>query len=152
MIKHCVICGKEFTPKTSRQLCCSADCSDKHRAHLRRILRQRSPVHEIKHCVICGKEFTPKTSRQLCCSADCSDKHRAHLNQRNQRNKQAREVKKKNKKKHTSLLKTFRCLACGKEFNQHFPHEKFCSDDCRFKWFSLGDQIIFFKLAKGEKR
>ena len=85
MAKHeprkCVVCGKEFVPTKSNQLCCSKNCSLK---------RWRSnnpeycaPPREIKNCIICGKEFMPIRSGHVCCSKKCTNKRNKETQRQN---------------------------------------------------------------------
>lgn len=123
----CVLCGKEFHPKSSRQTCCNeikqvpcpvcgklmnkkctvADqrntCSKECNIQYIKMKQVESAKKIIKKCKFCGKEFTPKSSRDLYCPGP--------------------------------HYKT--CEVCGKQFEildvSRPDIAKTCSDECRYK-------------------
>ena len=72
--KKCVICGKEFMPKTSRSVCCSDECR-KSRDSQTSMAWQREhkkPKKEFEFiCLACGKKFVTNKPNQKTCSAEC---------------------------------------------------------------------------------
>lgn len=99
----------------------------------------------IKICLICGKQFETNLRNKKFCSEKC-----AHV----QAHARVREVKQRYRKigHNTGEIKRSavpRCLTCGKTFEQHFPNEKFCSEDCRLDFFSLSDVENFFSFIRG---
>lgn len=76
MVKTCVICEKMFETKTSRQLCCSPECSNEH--HRRYCIKHaKIAIAKTKVCVICGEEFETTHSRKITCSEQCGrENHR----------------------------------------------------------------------------
>ena len=80
-------------------------------------------------CPKCGKEFKPQAFGQKFCSRACR-----------------KAVEKKPRKREATAPKKLiilkpelpskaRCYACGKIFKPAYEKEKFCSDECRFKFF-----------------
>lgn len=41
-IRECLICGLPFRPKQPKSLCCSTDCTDKHRKQVKRVWAKQS--------------------------------------------------------------------------------------------------------------
>lgn len=106
MNKVCVICGKEFTPKTANGVMCSPEC--RRIAHNRRCIeRQRKrrqeqrakkdepkeqrargerkwghPTYGPRECVRCGKMFKPTGSRDKYCSVGCRFPSKAVKNEK----------------------------------------------------------------------
>lgn len=96
-LSKCVICGTEFKPRGSRNVCCSNPECKKARDNLTtKIYRLKHPektnhkkfVPELKKCEICGAEFlTSKFSgdRQKYCSSECGKKAVAKNNSKRYR-------------------------------------------------------------------
>lgn len=61
----CIICNKEFTPKSKQNKCCSPHCK-----YLKDLSR-RSKKPKTKICKVCNKEFKPYTSLDKFCSKEC---------------------------------------------------------------------------------
>lgn len=73
----CVVCGKEFKPKRSTQLCCSEECSKEHfrlwrynRYHYGKTMKAE------RKCPICGKMFEVSRPNQRSCSNKCCNQYR----------------------------------------------------------------------------
>lgn len=76
--KVCVICGKEFDGHTTRQLCCSSECSRKYNLLVgsrKREQRRAEKTHLVK-CGYCGKEFITHCERHRFCSTKCQVSYR----------------------------------------------------------------------------
>ena len=137
MIKTCVICGKNFTPPRNVEHCkktCSLECSiELAKRNKKRYLAAKYPMM-IKVCVTCGKEFQTRSNHKINCSPECSEQYQRTL--------------KRFCGKASTAIKTVAesvdakpegknvCQCCGKYFTPAYPTEKFCSDKCRFTFFS----------------
>jgi hypothetical protein len=66
---NCLICSKEFMPKSKRGKYCSDTCKKK--AEL--LKRSKKPLE--KQCKCCGIKFRPYTSLDKFCSANCRVEH-----------------------------------------------------------------------------
>ena len=101
----------------------------------------------IKICPICGKQFETAKCHpwQKFCSKEC-----AHVNtlacSRAARQRYRKIGHNKGEIKRPAVPC---CRTCGKTFEQHFPNEKFCSEDCRLDFFSLQDVENFFDFIRG---
>ena len=63
--KNCIICNKDFIPKTSVNICCSHECKVKND------INKQSNKPKSKVCKNCDKEYIPYTSLDKFCSANC---------------------------------------------------------------------------------
>ena len=121
--KVCKVCEEEFEQKTTRQECCSKECSaELHRITSKFAMREYSKrkkegtTHQTKTgvCKECGTEFTYTTGRQVFCKVKCRNKWF-------------------NKKKLEGKVRRKRnCAECGKEFEVK-RNEHSCSKKCRNK-------------------
>lgn len=71
----CVVCDAAFTPRMSRQVCCSDSCRrERHlriaRDHAKRKYVPASPLPD-KPCALCGVPFTPYRASSLYCGDIC---------------------------------------------------------------------------------
>ena len=80
----CQICGKTYTPTTSRQKFC-IECKDegrriRHRKHYREKIQAQggNKGYKERTCILCGKTYKPNSSSQKYCS-DCKEKGREIL-------------------------------------------------------------------------
>ena len=62
--RKCIVCGKEFVPTKSNQLCCSRKCRDKNSKYKRG-----------SYCIECGKFFQAKSNTKFC-SKECRHNHK----------------------------------------------------------------------------
>ena len=63
--KTCPVCGKAFTPKNWRAVCCSKKCANRKRFGT-------TPGDAPRACPVCGKVFAGKTARAVYCSKSCA--------------------------------------------------------------------------------
>ena len=110
----CKICGKEFTPKNSRQIYCSNECRLKVAQKLRADIFQRKHVVRYAICPICGKEFPQTKHFMKYCSDEC------------------RNIAKLQKVKPEYIEK--KCIICGKPFMTKSRSTLCCSDECHRKY------------------
>lgn len=96
----------------------------------------------IRNCVICGKTFTPHSNNQKTCSKECSRENCRRLWRKYQQRVASEQ---KQKTIPTSAI----CHHCGKSFAPAYPKEKFCSNDCRFKFFRPPLINAFVKVFLG---
>jgi predicted nucleic acid-binding Zn ribbon protein len=75
--KQCLICGKDFNPRSSLNKFCSYQCASTSE------LQKRSKKNGTKKCQQCGKEFNPYTSLDKFCSANCRVKNQKSKRTRN---------------------------------------------------------------------
>ena len=137
--KTCVVCGKVFETNNPRKKYCSKDC---YFQVCKKMARDNARIKAKKNlkkisCVVCGKVFESSYSNQIYCSKDCClQAHRKRCYD-NARIKAGKKFSEKKFRKNFS-----KCFGCGKKFEQSFPNEKFCSDDCRITYFKLnGDEV-----------
>lgn len=83
-IKKCLICGDEFTTRTTRQTC-SRPCQNK------------LPKDYLRVCTICGKEFYSHKPNGKACSGECRKIHNNKLVEKSHsRNPEARKMMQRN--------------------------------------------------------
>lgn len=110
----CKICGKEFTPKNSRQIYCSDECRLKVAQKLRANIYQRKHIVQYVICPICGKKFPQTKYFMKYCSDEC------------------RNIAKQQKTKPEYIEKN--CVICGKLFLTKSRSTLCCSDKCHKKY------------------
>lgn len=76
-MKKCIVCGKEFKPKTGIQKCCCPECSNKYRANYYKA--RRDNCKELHICAKCGMPLSEKDYQYFEC-VSCREKHRASRN------------------------------------------------------------------------
>lgn len=71
--KKCVICSKDFTPKTSVNVTCSYECREenKRRQKYKNYSKRRGVLKA--NCIVCNKEYN-KRNKILTCSNECRKK------------------------------------------------------------------------------
>lgn len=70
----CAHCGAPFTPKHSREVCCSEGCKvERKRGQIRAAAIKNLKGIPPLDCVECGTPFQPATANQLTCSSACRD-------------------------------------------------------------------------------
>lgn len=126
--KHCVVCGKEFKPKSARQKYCSNLCKRGTSTCIKcgkEFVRTSNTSGnfcssecwyswegriEEKECPVCHTMFRPKNNKQKTCSYECADKSRQ-----------------------TAVRRTH-CECCGKPLRPNIaPKVRFCSKSCGMK-------------------
>ena len=123
-MKKCIICGKEFEPKSKRHMTCSNECSTKHGADLKTKKRHtKLEKHELI-CKYCGKPFIVESYRPLTRRKYCSQKCR--------QNYEYYGGTKPVSKKKFGKAEPRKCDWCGKTFSptKVQPMAKFCSSYC----------------------
>ena len=92
-----------------------------------------------KVCVVCGNNFETNKPNQKVCSAECK-RVVNKIRNRDYRKKMSNAPQKKdNTPKKTQ--KPLECFACKKFFERNFANEKFCSDECRLKYFKVNERV-----------
>lgn len=106
-LRKCDQCGREFTPRNSRQRFCCRECQLAWKAVNR-------PDHhrdlEPRTCEFCGAAFTPHDPRQRFCSRRCA--------------------KKAYDAAHHPPLPPRKCELCGAVFTPARPDRRYCSKRC----------------------
>lgn len=159
----CKVCGKKFEQvKMGSRLYCSKRCANyiyaeraraayktKRQGNVRKYKRRKFivPIIVPKTCKLCGKEFVPHVNNQRYCSPEC----RKEVNRRRFRAeyRRQREIKPFKIKRQLPLPEVSVCRCCGEKFKPSYPTEKFCSDDCRFEFFSpplIKALVRFFRI------
>lgn len=114
--KKCIMCGREFVPKTKRSRFCSETCMRKCCYQKEREKKRSAPKKE-KICVICGKVIDPKKSSKKYCSAECRKK-----------NEQAYSEMLRNRKiEAMNVPRT--CPVCGKDFLPMVWNQEACNNN-----------------------
>ncbi len=87
-----------------------------------------------KICSVCGKEFETKHHLTKFCSDDCRKIHQREYKQNLNKIVSTAEY---------GRMKSVNCgcWACGKIFERSFANEKFCSDECRLKYFKVSERV-----------
>lgn len=123
-LKQCKICNKSILRK---QKVCSRNCYKllRHRFYKGNAIYNWKPP-KIKKCKWCKKMFSTK-KKFVFCSQQCGMKYNGHIRHKN-----------------TKFIKYF-CRICGKQGITHpcLKNRKFCSNNCRLKWFNrqfIGDK------------
>jgi RES domain-containing protein len=111
-LKHCVICGAEFTTRMENKLYCSHSCA----LEVRRLKRRASV--KPRRCVQCGTEFIPVRGNQRYCGRACA-------------REAERERKAERARDRTGVLKHERtCAVCGARFVPKALNQLYCSKRC----------------------
>jgi len=173
--KICPECGKEFVARKDSQICCSRECSSKHRT-----------IIEPRVCPICGKIFKPHQTRNshqkvvgIYCSRECASKASSRRKEFVCKNcgevfsvpesvaklrppsycSEAcrKEFLSKNKKTKALRMVSYikkTCAFCGKEFEARPSEHKarFCSQECMLQWRSKVIRERFKDSDKKETR
>jgi hypothetical protein len=105
---NCMVCGTSFIRKSSRQLCCSNECSHIRKKRINLEKYHTLPKTHIK-CNYCGKEFVKTNGGFLYCSKECRIKN-------------------------THEPKNKICKHCGKPFIDATLGQKYCTDLCRLEY------------------
>lgn len=72
----CIICGRDFSPKNSRQKTCGMACRmEKQRRYSAGYYRMINPLEE-RTCEGCGKKFMPKRKNGKYCVPECRGMNR----------------------------------------------------------------------------
>lgn len=112
-VQPCVICGKDFIPKSKTQLCCSSECARVKSAEHSRANRK------YYNCQHCGKPFwKPDAFRKKYCSIECQNAER-----------RSRSKPKEKPTPHYSR----ECAWCGKPFETNFKNKKYCCPECGYE-------------------
>ncbi len=93
----------------------------------------------IKICAMCGNNFETNKLNQKVCSAECKRMGNIIRN-REYRKRMSNASKKKTTPPKKKAQRTLECYACGKSFERSFANEKFCSDECRLKYFKVNER------------
>lgn len=138
--RSCAQCGKEFYPKSTRQIYCCKDCAVKgarKKEKNKRISEKEGHAFSKKICKICGKPFWPACGIQVTCSEECKKAngkelhHSAYL----QRKENHRAMQDKGKvyinEKYNRCIHQKTCIICGKQFFPDFGRETTCSPECK---------------------
>ena len=159
----CVMCGKTYIPKKSKQKCCSSECGIE---YTKRHYTKRN-IEECT-CGYCGKKFklTRTGLKGLYCSHECHTKQMAKdkiirddiKNKEKQRQKELRELKAKNRKlaneyiKSLSKWKILDCKECGREYFTTGQNKTFCSRECsnRYSWRVHDNKKRYTKNGKAD--
>lgn len=128
--RNCVICQKEFQPKTDFHTCCGSDCrTDKEVTEPAepekdlRIIEKEEPLLPLKTCPTCGKDFPYSSKGRIYCHRRCYPSYGSS---------QAREIPSPDKiadKKISRDKKT--CPTCQKEFEPDSNNQRYCRVECR---------------------
>ena len=122
----CPICGKTFTPKTSKQQFCSNKCRIKSLASRKRTPKKAAAKKQSSCvCPNCGKEFIKHSGRQKFCCSECKGTYYSKRNWE--------ELKKK-----TPILE-YTCCICGNKFSSKKKNltNCTCSQKCNNKHTSF---------------
>lgn len=117
----CIVCGKEFLPKTKRSKFCCDGCMKKFYNEKE---KAKKPKKKEKICVMCGKVIDPKKSSLKYCSAECRKK------------KEEMDRERIRKRKIESMKKPRVCPVCGHKFlasvwNQEACHNPACQKELK---------------------
>ncbi len=149
----CKICGKMFTPLSSRNTICSKECAainrrrniERHnKLHRERLKQERRaaakstapPAKQLPQipCKICGKMFTPSTSRNTICSKACAAvNQRRYIERYNEVNRERLKEKRAEAKRAApppEQLPQIPCKICGKMFTPSSSRNTICSKAC----------------------
>lgn len=143
MIKTCVICGKEFDARNSA-ITCSPECSIELAKRNKKRQREAKYPMMIKVCVTCGKEFQTRSNHKINCSPECSKQYQGNFKIAGR--KSSIVIKTVTQLAPTKPTGKNVCQCCGKHFTPAYPTEKFCSNRCRFQFFSPPLRMAIGKL------
>lgn len=76
MIKKCIVCNLDFTPRDARRITCSYECKCV-------LLSKRKYEYPNKICKFCGKEFKPYSTINKFCSSKCRVDNKKSKSKRN---------------------------------------------------------------------
>lgn len=135
----CVVCGKKFTKKNSRQKYCSSECS-RYAVRHNRTKHEENPGGEVIRTFLCRRCKTevivtdPQDKRLKFCSQRCEKLYWKHPE----------------KAKVTFVARTFQCKGCGKivEITNAFDRRHtFCSKACQMRYHA---RMVTKKRAEEE--
>lgn len=107
----CVICGRPFLPKNSRQMCCATECAN---------IKAHETMKKYYTCQHCGQLFwKPNGYRMKYCSRKCSG--------------EAFSLAHPKKDKPKSTIYKRKCAWCGEEFETTFPNKIYCNSECSYQ-------------------
>lgn len=155
--KECVVCGREFETWKSRQICCSAECSQKNQNKKdKQKEREKARIKYLK------KHPNARTAEE---------RHKEHV-ERERVKSAERERKKEEREKEKAERDAIKqanidywqnyeaeheCAICGCVFVAHYPLAKYCSKKCsckvtrirkRYEGITIDKDITVQKLAK----
>ena len=158
--KECVICGKEFQTWKNRQICCSAECSQKNQNKKdKQKEREKNRIKYLKkHPNARNKEKIHKEHLER---EKAKETEREIKRKERERKKAERDAIKKAKKQAERQAKRYEaeheCVVCGCVFVAHYSTKKYCSKTCerkvhrgksRYKGITIDKDITLQKLAK----
>ena len=98
-------------------------------------------------CEHCGKEFESNRKKRFC-SDYCMHKHR-YEKLSEQIKEYQKNYREQNKKQITK--ENVSCVFCGSDFIPQNKNQKFCSDDCRIKFYNSKRKKYIYCIVCGEK-
>lgn len=132
-VKHCVVCKKEYTPKSNRQQKCT-DCASPEVKYKRSLKAEKvanapepelsSNGRKVKTCPECQVKFEPSYKSQKYCSPFCSNESNKRMKIDWHRNTRRERMEASPGKK---------CLICEKMFIPTSNAQRLCSEACKKK-------------------
>lgn len=113
--RACVICGRQFFPRMTSQICCGPLCRMKRKVVTNHLKAREDQTwrEETRACAVCGREFRPQYANQKTCSKACSEAN-------------DRESRRRAYKRHR------KCPVCGEVFDPSGTRRKYCSGKCAY--------------------
>jgi predicted nucleic acid-binding Zn ribbon protein len=150
MIRKCVICGKEFETKSSRQITCSKQCS--YKEHYNKEMQRKKIAFPFRNCKMCGKEFIP-TSKEQFCSDECRNKSKllskAKVMERKYESGERKKRLTYEEKQQLNKPNIMICAYCGTEFTGR--KRKYCTSECMIQ-ATKEKQVEYHKIYMRKNR
>ena len=142
-MNKCLYCGKPVVNKY-----CDVSCQNKH-LNAEKAEKKFGKLKKFDVlCKKCGKEFEVEEREKLFpvkknyyCSRGCA-------NSRDHSDETKQKIRKSLVKDYTEFIKKYKCLNCGKEF-EDWKERKFCSVQCSNNWSNKND---IEKAIKGGRK
>ena len=145
--RTCMHCGKTFLPIRKKQLYCSVKCRNEAGEKRRDVRRKIRKNVVIKKCAICGKEFEYNGKHIKYCSEECAYEALKARNRKQYYKNKGQIYDDTPPETYDGTPPEFvrKCAICGKEFEVHSNHKKYCSEKCAYEAIKARNRKQYYK-------
>lgn len=132
LTKICTVCGREFQTYKSRQLTCSADCSEERRKQLGNERNRKRYAKKARAAGIRSMEdiHAQSLERKTQIAAERAVRQEERQKEINARREERARIKAENIAYWQNFRERRICECCGEEYIAKHPLSKYCSDKC----------------------